>query len=329
VQYSKLGDSGINVSVFALGCWPFAGGAIWGPQDENVSIATAHAALDAGINFFDTAEGYENGHSEEVLGRALVGRRDRAVIATKVSASHLAPADLTASCVASLKRLQTDHIDLYQVHWPNWKVPLAETIGALQKLKERGKVRVFSVCKFGVRDMADWLQIAPLVSDQLPLSLLWRGIERGIQQSCVKHGIGLICYSPLAQGLLTGRYASADEVPDGLTRSRWYAGTHQLAVHGEPGCEAEVFAAVEAVRQIAAELGKPIAHVALAWVRQQPNVKTLLIGARSPQELQQDLPFLDLTLSDETLHRLSAATEQVKEKLGDNPDMWIVPSRMH
>ena len=328
MQYAKLGNTGIEVSVFALGCWPFAGGAVWGAQDDNVSIATAHAALDAGINFFDTAEGYENGHSEEVLGRALVGRRDEAVIATKVSANHLAAADLLAACAASLKRLQTDYIDLYQVHWTNWNVPLAETIGALQKLKQQGKVRAFAVCNFGVRDMNDWLQIAPLITNQLPLSLLWRGIERGIQQNCVKHGIGLICYSPLAQGLLTGRYASADDVPDGLSRSRWYASSRKLARHGEPGCEAQVFTAVQAVRKIAADLGKPMAHVALAWVRQQPNVTALLIGARSPQELQQDLPFLDLTLSPATIGKLSAATAPVKEKLGDNPDMWMVPSRL-
>ncbi len=124
MEYRKLGTTGIEVSVFALGCWPFAGGAVWGEQDEDVSIATVHAALDKGINFFDTAEGYEKGHSERVLGRGLEGRRDEAVIATKVSASHLKPSEIVKACEQSLENLRTDYIDLYQIHWPNWEVPI-------------------------------------------------------------------------------------------------------------------------------------------------------------------------------------------------------------
>ena len=328
MQYTTLGNTGIEVSVFALGCWPFQGGAYWGDQDDNVSIATVHAALDAGITLFDTAEGYGDGKSEEVLGQALAGRRSKAVVATKVSSDHLAAPDIETSCAASLKRLQTDYIDLYQVHWPNWNVPLEETIGALQTLKQQGKVRAFAVCNFGVKDMTDWLKITPLITNQLPFSLLWRVIERGIQPMCVQQGIGIVCYSPLAQGVLTGRYATADDVPPGLARTRWYAPARSMARHGEPGCESEVFAAVDEVRKIATELGKPMGNVALAWLRQQAGVSTLLIGARSPQELQQDLPFLDLKLSAATLRKLAAATEPVKGKLGDSPDKWFVPSRI-
>jgi aryl-alcohol dehydrogenase-like predicted oxidoreductase len=145
---------------------------------------------------------------------------------------------------------------------------------------------------------------------------------------CVRHDVGVICYSPLAQGLLTGRYSAADEVPDGLARTRWYNSSRAMAQHGETGCEVEVFAAVEAVRQIAADVGAPMATVALAWVKQQPAVTSFLVGARNPDELQWNLLAVDLSLSDEVNQRLAAATEPLKARLGDNPDMWLVPSRM-
>ncbi len=328
MEYRKLGKTGIDVSVMALGCWPFAGGRYWGEQDDNVSIATVHAALDAGINFFDTAEGYEAGHSERVLGRALVGRRDQAIIATKVSPDHLAAADVIAACEGSLRALQTDYIDLYQIHWPNHNIPLAETVEALQQLKQQGKIRAIGVSNFAVQDFTEMLSLSECETNQMPFSLLWRVIEREVQPLCVEHNVGIICYSPLAQGLLTGRYRAADEVPDGLARTRWYNTKRAMAQHDEPGCEAAVFAALAEIRQIAAELGVPMAILALAWIKQQPAVTSFLVGARNPEELSWNLPVLALTLDSATLARLAAATEPVKAYLGDNPDMWMSTSRM-
>lgn len=328
MEYRKLGKTDIDVSVIALGCWPFAGGQYWGDQDDAASIATVHAALDAGINFFDTAEGYEAGHSERVLGRGLLGRRNEAIIATKVSPNHLRPDEVMAACEESLRNLQTDYIDLYQIHWPNHDVPLVDTVGALHRLKEQGKIRAIGVSNFAVQDFSEMLALSECETNQLPYSLLWRVIEREVQPICVEHSVGIICYSPLAQGLLTGRYKAADEVPDGLAQTRWYNSNRIKAQHGEPGCEAEVFAAVEQIRKIAAELGHPMANVALAWVKQQAAVTSFLVGARNPDELSWNLPVVDLTLSDDVIKRLSAATEPVKEKLGNNPDMWMVPSRM-
>jgi aryl-alcohol dehydrogenase-like predicted oxidoreductase len=327
MERRKLGRSGIEVSVMALGCWPFAGGVVWGEQDDDASIATVHAALEAGINFFDTAEGYEAGKSEEVLGRALVGRRHRAVIATKVSPDHLAPADLIASCERSLRTLGTDYVDLYMIHWPSREVRLAETVRALEQLQQQGKIRAIGVSNFGVGDLSDMVALTRCASDQLPYGLLWRVIEREIVPLCRREEVGIMCYSPLAQGLLTGRYRSADEVPDGLARTRHYASTRPLAKHGEPGCEAEVFEAIAAVRAIAEELDQSMAAVALAWVRQQPGVTSFLVGARSPAELAWNLPSLQLALSDEVLVRLEAATDGVKARLGTNPDPWMSPSR--
>ncbi len=328
MEYRRLGKTDMQVSVMALGCWPFAGGKYWGDQDDQQSIATVHAALDAGINFFDTAEGYEAGHSERVLGQALVGRRSEAIIATKVSPDHLRAADVITACEGSLRNLQTDYIDLYQIHWPNHDVPLAETVEALQQLKRQGKIRAIGVSNFAVGDLSDMVALSECETDQLPYSLLWRVIEREIQPLCVQHSVGIICYSPLAQGLLTGRYQHADEVPDGLARTRWYNSQRALATHGEAGCEAEVFVALERLREIASETGITMAMLALAWVKAQPAVTSFLVGARNPEELSWNLPVVDQTLASAVLQQLAAATEPVKAKLGNNPDMWLVPSRM-
>ncbi len=326
--YRKLGKTDIDVSVMALGCWPFAGGKVWGEQSDDDSIATVHAALDAGINFFDTAEGYEAGHSERVLGRGLLGRRHEAIIATKVSPSHLAAADVIAACEQSLLNLQTETIDLYQIHWPNWNVPLEETVASLETLQRQGKIRAIGVSNFGVQDLSAILKLTDVVTDQLPYSLLWRVIEDGVQPLCLERNVGIICYSPLAQGLLSGRYASADEVPGGLARTRHYAGSSPQSQHGEAGCEAEVFTALAEIRRIAAGLGQPMAAVALAWVRQQPGVTSFLVGARKPEELAWNLPSLQLELSADVVAELNRVTLPVKQALGNNPDMWMSPSRM-
>jgi myo-inositol catabolism protein IolS len=329
VQYKSLGNTDIKVSEFALGCWPFAGGKVWGPQDDDVSITTVHAALDKGITFFDTAEGYDDdSHSEEVLGRALVGRRDEAVIATKISPPHLVPNLVEQTCDASLKRLQTDHIDLYQIHWPNHDVAVEDSMAELLKLRDAGKIRSIGVCNFGVKDLSAALESADIVTDQLPYNLLWRPIEVEIQPKAFENNVGLICYSPLAQGLLTGRYANADEVPDGLSRSRLFGNDRPQANHGEDGCEAEAFTAIGEVIKIADELGEHPAKVALAWVRSRPGITSLLVGARSPEELDLNIPAFEYELPDGIADRLTAATEPVKAKLGSNADMWSGDNRM-
>ncbi len=330
MKYNKLGNTGVEVSEFSLGCWPFAGGSVWGHQENSDSIATVHAALDAGITTFDTAEGYnDDQHSEEVLGQALKDRRSEAVIATKLGGAHLAEGDVEATCDASLKRLGTDVIDLYQIHWPNHEVPIEETYRGLENLVTKGKVRALGVCNFATQDLTDLLAAGPIVTDQLPYSLLWRAIENAILPKCNENGIGIVCYSPLSQGLLTGRYANADEVPDGLSRSRLFKHDRSpLSQHTDAGAEDEVFAAISEVRKVADELGEPMASVALAWVRQQEGVATLLIGARNTEELGWNLPAADLALEDDVLARLTAATEPVKTYLAGNADMWNSDNRM-
>jgi aryl-alcohol dehydrogenase-like predicted oxidoreductase len=311
----------------ALGCWAFAGGRVWGPQDEAESIATVAAALDAGVNFFDTAEGYGDGASEEVLGRALAGRRHEAVIATKVSRRHLSGDDVQRACERSLRLLQTDYIDLYQIHWPSRTVPLDETMEALERLREQGKVRAIGVCNFGVGDLADLAETGRVETNQVPYSLLWRAIEYEIKGRCVDAGMGILPYSPLAQGLLTGKYGSPDEVPEGRARMRFFSGERPQARHGEPGCEAETFAAIERIRHVCDEIGKPMAQVSLAWLLHQPGVTAVLAGARRPEQIQQTAQAADLELSPEAMDELTQATEEIKRILGPNPDMWQSESR--
>ena len=327
MRYTKLGHTGIEVSVIALGCWPFGGQRFWGSQDDSDSIATVHAALDLGINFFDTAEAYDNGKSEEVLGEALRDRRDKAVVATKVSQGHLSQDDVQTACENSLQRLQTDVIDLYQIHWPNWEIPIAETMGALEDLKQQGKIRAYGVSNFGVQDLTEAMQIGSITTNQLPYSLLWRVIEDEIRPLCVENNIGILCYSSLAQGLLTGRYATIEDVPDHIAQTRWYSKDRPSANHSDAGCEEEVFVALAQIRQIAQELDATMATIALAWLLNQSGVTSALVGARNPEELHWNLPAVDMRLGN-GINQLSRITAPVKAKLEGNPDMWMSISRM-
>jgi myo-inositol catabolism protein IolS len=327
VKYVKLGKTDMSVSVIAMGCWALAGDATWGPQEDAESIATVHAALDAGVNMFDTAEGYGGGDSESVLGRALVGRRHEAVIATKASRANLSAYEIRQACENSLRRLRTDHIDLYQIHWPTRTVPLEETLAALDRLRQQGKVRAIGVCNFGATDLSDLLEIGWVEANQLPYSLLWRAVEYDIRQRCVDEGIGILCYSALAQGLLTGKFSSPDEVPEGRARIRLFSTDRPQARHGEPGCEDEVFAAIETIRSICDEVHQPMANVALAWLLNQPGVTSVIAGARRPGQIRQTAQAADLILPSETIGRLTEATEEVKHIIGPNPDMWQAESR--
>ena len=322
MQLRQLGNSTLMVSPIAVGFWGIVGGDYWGPQDETDTINTVSAALDAGINFFDTAEGYGNGYSEEMLGRALQGRRDEAIIASKVSERNLAPADIRAACERSLKRLGTDTIDLYQVHWPSRDIRYADTIDTLLELQRAGKIRVIGVSNFGALDMPDMLQYGRYDANQLPYSLLWRAIEYEIQPQCVEEKISILPYSPLNQALLTGRYRNADEMPYSRTRTRHFRGDRRDSKHGTPGFEKETFKAVDAIRELCADINQSMVHVALAWLLHKPAVTSVLAGARNREQIESNVIAGSLSLSTETMQRLDEATADLKAKLGPDPDMW-------
>jgi len=283
--------------------------------------------LDIGVNLFDTAEAYGDGYSELILGRALAGRRHEAVIATKVSPGYLSRDALQQACERSLQRLNTDYIDLYQIHWPSRGVPLAETMEALERLREQGKVRLIGVSNFGVQDLSHLLAIRRCEADQLPYNLLCRAIEYGIRQKCIDEDVGILCYIPLLQGLLTGKFSSPDEVPQARARTRHFSKDRPRARHGEAGCEAETFAAIGEIRRISDRMHEPMAKVAIAWLLHQPGVTSVIAGSRNPDQIRRNAEAVDLELSSEVIDELTEATEEVKRKLGPNPDMWQSESR--
>lgn len=323
----QLGQTDLVVSPIAMGCWTIAGDAAWGRQDESDSIATIHAALDNGINFFDTAEAYGDGYSEQVLGLALAGLRHEVVIATKFNPAYRSTADIQRACEDSLRRLRTDYIDLYQLHWPNPHLPITAILETLAALQRQGKMRAAGVCNFGVEDMHDLLAVGRCETNQVPYSLLWRAIEFEIQAQCLENKVGILAYSPLVQGLLTGKFASADEVPEERARTRHFSKSRPQSRHNEAGHEAETFKTINRIRRICLDIHEPMARMAIAWLLQQPGVTSVLVGARRPEQMVENVAAAELDLPPEVLHQLDEATADLKKKLGANPDLWQSESR--
>jgi myo-inositol catabolism protein IolS len=317
-----LPNTDLSVSQLVFGCWGITSDFHWGTRDEQESLATIHAALDAGVNFFDTAEAYGDGNSETLLSKAFAGRRDQVVIASKMKPDSMTAELIPVAVERSLQRLGTDYLDLYQIHWPDREIPREETWNAMIKLREQGKVRSIGVCNFGLGDLDDICPVEPPVTNQLPYNLLWRAIEHDILQRCLNDGIGVLAYSPLMHGLLADKYKTAAEVPDGRARSRHFTTDRELARHGESGCETETFAAIDALRDICDDLGRSMADVALAWVAAQPAVNCVIVGARNPQQLSQNIATLANPLPADAITRISEATQQLNLTLGPNPDMW-------
>ena len=322
MRFRKLGRSDIEVSVICQGCWSIVGGFTWGPQDRDESVAALTAAMDAGITFFDTAPAYGDGESEAMLGQVLGRTRRDVVIATKISRQDLAPAALRRSCEQSLRRLKTDVIDLLQIHWPSDEVRVAESLAAMARLRDEGKIRAIGVSNFGAGWLEPALAAERIESNQIAFNLLFRTAEHHVQPTCAAHETSLLCYSPIAQGLLAGKFASADEVPDDRARTRHFGPSRPHVQHHGPGCEAETFEAIRRIRRICDDLGQPMERVALAWLLGQPAVASVLAGARTAAQARDNAAAGDLVLDAATLAALAEATEPVKAALGESIDMW-------
>lgn len=329
MHYRQLGQSDLRVSVVCQGCWSIATKDVfWDGQDRADSFAAIRAARDAGINFFDTAPAYGNGESEEILGEALGAGRSQAIVATKVAPADLEPDRLRRSCENSLRALRTDYIDLYQVHWPSHTVPLEATYRTLEDLRQEGKIRWLGVSNFGVSYLDELLALGRVESNQVPYSLVWRAVEFEIGPRCRRDQVGLLCYSPLAQGLLTGKFSRADEVPLKRARTRLFSRQRGMTRHGEPGCEQTLFSALDAIRHAADALGQPMGHVALAWLLCQPAVTSVVAGARSASQSIDNAAAAEIALDESSLESLSRITEPLKQAMGCNADPWEHVSRM-
>lgn len=315
VKYRNLGASGLRVSALALGNWITHGGQV----GEEAAHACVRAALDEGIIFFDTADIYARGRAEEVLGRALEDvPREHCVIATKVfwpmsdspNDRGLSRKHIMASCHASLRRLQTDYIDLYQAHRFDPRVPLYETLRAFDDLVRQGKVHYIGISEWRADQIADALRIADdmgfdrIVSSQPQYSLLWRVPEAEVMPLCRKEGIGQIVWSPLAMGVLTGKYAPGRPPPAG---SRGEMGKGIAREFLEEG----TLRAVQRLEPIARDLGISMANLALAWVLANEDVAAAIVGATKPEQVHENVKAVEVELDDEVLRRIDEALGEV------------------
>lgn len=319
---SELQSSGIMVSGLALGTWAYSGASVWGESDNKAAIETIHCALERGINLIDTADRYGKGKSEEVVGEALKDRRSAAVLATKVYTDKLHYQDVIASCEASLKRLQTDYIDLYQIHWPNPDIPVEETFRAFEDLKKAGKIRIAGVCNAGVGCLES-LAGQEVAMNQLPYSLIWRVAEKKTIPASEKAGIPVCAYSPLAQGLLTGKFRRIEDVPVGRRETRFYKSTWTPCRHTENGFEDEIFAFLDVLADFCQRNGLEPAQVAMSFLKRRPIVQTILVGARSVKQLEQNLSAYEKEIPDALMEEIEQASESLKAIMGENADMWV------
>ena len=324
MEKRECGKSGIEISVFGIGCWSYGSGDYWGPQAQKDVDAVAHAALDAGINFFDTAEGYNAGRSEEALGIALKGRRHEVVIGTKFGMRHADAVVLREKCQASLRRLQTDYIDIYMVHWPIPEGPVEEVFSTLKALQSEGKIRSIGVSNFGVQQLSEALETGVRLDvNEVCYNLFSRAIEVEILPLCLKNNIGILGYMPLMQGILTDRYRTVDEIPDVHSRFRHFRGDRPRATHGEAGAEKEVLEALHAIREFAKAERIPLSRLALAWTIAKLGITCTLVGTRNISEFEENIKAASLSLSPEIIQQLDDLTAPLLRQLGANADYFL------
>jgi aryl-alcohol dehydrogenase-like predicted oxidoreductase len=310
MEYRHLGRSGMVVSALAYGNWLTHGGLV----EEEAARACVRAALDEGITTFDTADGYALGAAEEVLGRALEGvRRDGIEIFTKVywptgpnpNDRGLSRKHIIESCHASLRRLGTDHVDLLQAHRYDYETPIEETLRAFDDLVRQGKVHYVGVSEWTADQILDALRVADemgfdrIISNQPQYSLLWRVIEAEVLPVCQREGIGQIVWSPLAQGVLTGKYQPGQPPPEG-SRAATSAGADAIGWL----LRDEVLQPVHAFAELARSAGYTPATVALAWVLENPTISSAIIGATRPEQIKENVKALDVTLDADLLQAI-------------------------
>jgi aryl-alcohol dehydrogenase-like predicted oxidoreductase len=314
MEYRQLGRSGLRISQLTLGTMTFGGQGEFrdvGTTDVSGARRQVDMALDAGINLIDTADIYSGGLAEEIVGEVLEGRGDRVLVATKArfamgpgpNDAGLSRHHLIEACEASLKRLRRDHIDLYQVHEWDGQTPLEETLAALDHLVQSGKVRYVGSSNFAgwqvmkALGIADRTGLPRFVSQQVYLSLQERSAEYEIVPSAIDQGLGLLIWSPLAGGLLSGKYRRGKEPP---------SGSRHAGEWGEPPVydEDKLYDTIDVLVEIALERDLSAAQVALAWLLQRPGVTTVIVGARTEEQLADNLAAADLKLGDAEVARL-------------------------
>jgi aryl-alcohol dehydrogenase-like predicted oxidoreductase len=320
VEYRRLGGSGVKVSEISLGSWLTYGGSV----AEEQARACIHKAYELGINFFDTANVYMRGAAEEIVGRALKGfERDSFFLATKVyfpmgegpNDRGLSRKHITEQCHASLRRLGVDYVDLYQCHRYDVETPLEETLRALDDLVRQGKVLYVGVSEWTAEQIADALRLAKamnldrIVSNQPRYNMIQRQIEAEIIPLCEREGVGQVVFSPLAQGVLTGKYRPG-EAPERGTRAADRQNSRFM--HGL--MSEEVLTAVQRLHPVASEAGLTMSQLALAWALRQDNVSSAIIGASRPEQVEDNAEAAGVGLSPDVLARIDDVLEGVIQR---------------
>jgi aryl-alcohol dehydrogenase-like predicted oxidoreductase len=322
VKHIVLGRSGLEVSRVCFGTWQFGGD--WGSTDERDAIAAMHRALELGINFFDTAQAYGFGASEELVAKALGdelrARRDELVIATKGGLREAggelvrdsSPEWLRQGVDESLRHLGLGHVDLYQVHWPDRSTPFEETAGALEELVQAGKIRHVGVSNFDIKEMQGFERGRPVETNQPPYHLFRREIEADVVPYCREHDIGVLVYGPLAHGLLSGRFDRDTRLPedDWRSSSELFRGENYERNLG----------VVEELGRFAAERGHTVAQLAVAWTLAQPGVHVAIVGARRPDHIEGTAPAADIELSGDDLERIESIMQGAVAVAGPTPE---------
>lgn len=318
MQARELGTSGIQITPLITGTWQ-AGKSMWVGIEDAETIKAIRAAFDAGITAIDTAEVYGQGHSERVVAEALSDVRDRVVYMTKVFSSRLKYDQVITACEGSLKNLKTDYIDLYQIHWPSGSfnsepVPIEETMSALNALKEQGKIRAIGVSNFSRAQLEEASQYGRIDSLQPPYSLFWRYVEKDALPYCVEHKISILAYSPLAQGLLTGRFGPDHTFAPEDVRSK------NKLFQGENYVRAQQ--ALDRLRPIADRHQAHLGNLALAWLIAQPQTQAI-VGVRHADQAVQNAQAASVQLSAAELAEIDAIGHSVFDPMDDgNPVMW-------
>ena len=312
----KLGWTDLNLSIIGLGTWAIGGGKwkfSWGPQDDRESISAIQRALELGINWIDTAAVYGLGHSEEIVGKAIRGLRKKPIIATKCErvwdkggniSGRLKKKSIRSEIEASLKRLKIEVIDLYQIHWPEPDEDIEEAWTTLGDLIKEGKIRYGGVSNFNLQQLKRVQPIHPVASLQPPYSMLERGIEKKILPYCSAKNIGVVTYSPMQKGLLTGKFSRerVKNLPKDDHRRR-------DPRFQEPELSANL-KLVEHLRSIAEKSGKTLAQLAIAWVLRRPEVTAAIVGARRPSQIEETAVAGDWMLSQEDIAAIDVLLEK-------------------
>ena len=317
MEKRNLGNSDVKITPILMGTWQ-AGKKMWVGIEDDDSIKAIRAAFENGITTIDTAEVYGEGHSEKIVAQALSDIRDKVEYATKVFANHLKYQQVIEACDRSLKNLQTDYIDLYQIHWPSGSfntenVPIEETMNALNHLQEQGKIRAIGVSNFSRIQLESAAKYGRIDSLQPPYSLFWRKVENDAMPYCIENNISILAYSPLAQGLLTGKFDASHKFDpkDNRVDNQLYQGENMKRAQ----------LALDKLRPIAERHQCSLAQLSLAWLIAQPQ-SNAIAGARTAKHVIDNAKAAEVKLSQEELQEIDAIGNIVTSHHDDSPVMW-------